>query len=111
VRARVVCVDERVLDARFCGRDYDAAFLRDLPAGVCPCGEDGEFHTFAYGGPGFARPLELVDGPRRRVAAAPPMRPGTFVFQAFAGTAPWVAPRADEAGGPGALAMAQGTAP
>ncbi len=91
VRARVVCVDERRLDAAFCGRDYDAAFLRDIPAEVCPCGEDGEFHTFVHGGPGFARTLELVNGPRRRVASRPPLPPGNFTLQAFAGTAPWVA--------------------
>ncbi|HET6599427.1 MAG TPA: adenosine nucleotide hydrolase, partial [Burkholderiaceae bacterium] len=45
-RARVVCVDARWLDASFCGREFDAAFLADLPAGVDACGENGEFHTF-----------------------------------------------------------------
>ena len=55
VRARVVCVDTRRLDASYCGADYDAAFLARLPAGVCPCGEDGEFHTFVTGGPGLDR--------------------------------------------------------
>ena len=81
VRARVVCVDTRWLEASFCGADYDAAFLARLPAGVCPCGEDGEFHTFVTGGPGFAQPLRVVDGPQRRVASQPPFAPTEFVFQ------------------------------
>ncbi|MCK9686067.1 adenosine nucleotide hydrolase [Scleromatobacter humisilvae] len=81
VRARVVCVDTRWLDASYCGADYDAAFLARLPAGVCPCGEDGEFHTFVTGGPGFAAPLRVVDAPQRRVASQPPFAPTEFVFQ------------------------------
>jgi hypothetical protein len=50
---------------------------------VCPCGEDGEFHTFVTGGPGFAGPLSVVDGPQRRVASQPPFTPTEFVFQAL----------------------------
>jgi len=83
VQARVVCVDTRHLDASFCGADYDAAFLARLPADVCPCGEDGEFHTFVTGGPGFAAPLQTIDGPQRRVASQPPFTPTEFVFQAL----------------------------
>jgi uncharacterized protein (TIGR00290 family) len=56
-RARVVCVDARWLDASYCGVDYDADFIARLPAGVDACGENGEFHTFVYDGPGFARPV------------------------------------------------------
>lgn len=81
VRARVVCVDTRWLDASFCGVPYDAAFLARLPAGTCPCGEDGEFHTFVVGGPGFAAPVHVVDGPQRRVASQPPFAATEFVFQ------------------------------
>ena len=81
VRARIVCVDTRWLDASFCGADFDAAFLARLPAGVCPCGEDGEFHTFVTGGPGFTQPLRVIDGPQRRVASQPPFAPTEFVFQ------------------------------
>ena len=84
VRARVVCVDTRWLDASFCGADYDAQFLARLPPGVCPCGEDGEFHTFVTGGPGFAAPLRVADGGQRRVASQPPFTPTEFVFQALA---------------------------
>lgn len=50
-KAVVVCVNARVLDASFVGREYDAQFLADLPRGVDPCGENGEFHTFVYDGP------------------------------------------------------------
>ena len=88
VRARVVCVDTRWLDASFCGATYDAAFLARLPAGVCPCGEEGEFHTVVTGGPGFAAPLRVVDGPQRRVASQPPFAPTEFVFQALSLEAP-----------------------
>jgi uncharacterized protein (TIGR00290 family) len=61
-RARVVCVDARFLDAGFCGREFDAGFLADLPAQVDACGENGEFHTFVFDGPRFASAVahELV---------------------------------------------------
>ena len=52
-QAYVVCVDARRLDPSFAGREYDAAFLNDLPADVDPCGENGEFHTFVHAGPCF----------------------------------------------------------
>ena len=61
-RATVVCVDERQLDATFCGREFDAAFLADLPVGVDPCGENGEFHTFAWDGPAFRGPVPIRRG-------------------------------------------------
>jgi len=55
--AYVVCVDTRRLDASFAGRDYNATFLEDLPSGIDPCGENGEFHSFVYAGPCFERPV------------------------------------------------------
>lgn len=61
-RAVLTCVDTTQLDARFSGRDYDGALLDELPAGVDPCGERGEFHTLSYAGPLFARPLSLHRG-------------------------------------------------
>jgi uncharacterized protein (TIGR00290 family) len=51
--ARLVCVDTMTLAARFAGRLFDAELLAELPANVDPCGEGGEFHTFASHGPGF----------------------------------------------------------
>jgi uncharacterized protein (TIGR00290 family) len=62
LRARLACVDTRVLDASFAGREFDAALLADLPAGVDPCGENGEFHTCVYAGPMFEQPLPLDTG-------------------------------------------------
>lgn len=50
-RGVLTCVDTRQLDARFAGREFDRALLAELPAGVDPCGERGEFHTFVYAGP------------------------------------------------------------
>ena len=62
LRARITCVDPRQLPASFAGREFDAALLADLPAGVDPCGERGEFHTFCYAGPMFSVPLEIETG-------------------------------------------------
>lgn len=55
LRAHLVCVDPRQLDARFAGRLFDEDLLNELPATVDPCGERGEFHTFVSAGPMFAQ--------------------------------------------------------
>ena len=62
LRARLACVDTRVLDASFVGREFDRSLLDDLPAGIDPCGENGEFHTCVYAGPMFKEPLVLEPG-------------------------------------------------
>jgi len=62
LRATVTCIDPRRLDRSFAGRTFGANFLNDLPAGVDPCGENGEFHTFASAGPMFTRPIETEVG-------------------------------------------------
>jgi uncharacterized protein (TIGR00290 family) len=62
LRAKVVCVDTRQLPSSFCGREFDAALLRDLPPQVDPCGERGEFHTCVYDGPMFRVPLRMEAG-------------------------------------------------
>ncbi len=62
LRARLCCVDTTQLDTRFAGRDFDESLLADLPAGVDPCGENGEFHTCVSAGPMFAAPLDLQRG-------------------------------------------------
>jgi uncharacterized protein (TIGR00290 family) len=62
LRARITCVDPRQLDPRFAGREFDAVLLDELPAGADPCGERGEFHTFAYEGPMFGRPIPVQTG-------------------------------------------------
>jgi uncharacterized protein (TIGR00290 family) len=62
LRATLTCVDPRVLPASFAGRPFDASLLADLPAGVDPCGEKGEFHTFAWDGPMFWEPVRVRAG-------------------------------------------------
>jgi uncharacterized protein (TIGR00290 family) len=71
--ATLVTVDTEQLDASFVGRRFDAALLDDLPAGVDPCGENGEFHTFVDSGPVFASPIPVELGERRGA--------GRFVYQ------------------------------
>lgn len=62
LRARLVCVDPKKLPAAFAGREFDAALLRDLPPGIDPCGENGEFHTAVYAGPMFREPIPVEAG-------------------------------------------------
>jgi uncharacterized protein (TIGR00290 family) len=60
--ARIVCLDPRKLSADFVGRRFDRTLLADLPADIDPCGENGEFHTFACAGPMFAQPIAVQCG-------------------------------------------------
>lgn len=62
LRASLCCVDTARLDPRFAGRAFDATLLDELPAGVDPCGENGEFHTCVAAGPMFDAPLALQRG-------------------------------------------------
>jgi uncharacterized protein (TIGR00290 family) len=57
LQARLTCVDPRKLDRSFAGRTFDAQLLADLPSSVDPCGENGEFHSFAFAGPAFHHPI------------------------------------------------------
>jgi uncharacterized protein (TIGR00290 family) len=61
-QAIVVCVNDRHLDTSFCGRLLDRDFVRDLPPGVDPCGENGEYHSFVFDAPYFSRPIPVVRG-------------------------------------------------
>ena len=61
-KAITVCVNSKVLDRSFCGRILDKKFIADLPPGVDPCGENGEFHTFVFDGPIFKNPIEFEIG-------------------------------------------------
>ena len=61
-RAVLCCVDTAALAGDFAGRLYDRRLLAELPPGVDPCGEKGEFHTFVFDGPGFARPVGYALG-------------------------------------------------
>ena len=61
-RAITVSVNAALLDRSFCGRIIDREFLKDLPEGIDPCGENGEFHTFVFDGPIFRAPVEFQKG-------------------------------------------------
>lgn len=77
LRAHLCCVDTQQLDARFAGSAFDATLLAALPAGVDPCGENGEFHTCVWAGPMFDAPLALVKGDTE-------LRDGRFAFTDYA---------------------------
>lgn len=61
-RAVITCVDPRKLGREFAGREMDLALVDELPEGVDPCGENGEFHSFVFAGPGFSKPIKLRAG-------------------------------------------------
>ncbi len=61
-KAITVCVNARVLDKSFCGREIDLEFIESLPINVDPCGENGEFHTFVYDGPNFKERVKYEVG-------------------------------------------------
>ncbi|HYL61742.1 MAG TPA: ATP-binding protein [Candidatus Methylomirabilis sp.] len=61
-RAIAVCIDPKILAPSFAGRELDEAFFRDLPSNADPCGENGEFHTFVFGGPIFSSPIPVRTG-------------------------------------------------
>lgn len=62
LRAIITCVDPRQIDPSFVGREFNAEFLRDLPEGADPCGENGEFHSFVHAGPMFSTPVNIMRG-------------------------------------------------
>lgn len=73
-KAITVCVNAKLLDKSFVGREVDASFLNDLPEQVDPCGENGEFHTFVYDGPIFNSPV--------------PFKKGEIILKSYAPTSP-----------------------
>jgi len=62
LKAHLTCVDPKKLPAHFAGRAFDRALLAELPAGVDPCGENGEFHTCVSAGPMFAHAIDVRAG-------------------------------------------------
>ena len=62
LRAIITCVDPQQLPVSFAGREFNEQFLADLPKHVDPCGERGEFHTFAFDGPMFEKPVRVEIG-------------------------------------------------
>ena len=61
-RAVAACIDPKKLDRSFAGRELDDSFFCDLPTGVDPCGENGEYHTFVFDGPIFSNPIPIRAG-------------------------------------------------
>jgi uncharacterized protein (TIGR00290 family) len=61
-KAVITCVDTEALDRRFSGREFDERLLAELPVGVDPCGENGEFHSFVYDGPLFRERIPFRKG-------------------------------------------------
>jgi len=61
-KAVITCVDSKALDKRFVGRLFNKTLLSELPAGVDPCGENGEFHSFVYDGPIFKKNIDYISG-------------------------------------------------
>ncbi len=68
----IVCVNETYLDKSFAGREINFDFIRDLPPGVDPCGENGEFHSFVYDGPIFKKPVKYQLGELIKKTYNPP---------------------------------------
>ena len=64
LEAYLATVDLKKLPAKFAGRTFDAQLLADLPEGIDPCGENGEFHTCVVAGPIFARRIPVTLGER-----------------------------------------------
>ena len=64
LKARLTCIDPRKVPAEFAGREWNAGLLRELPVGVDPCGENGEFHSFAWAGPMFSGEIRVGAGER-----------------------------------------------
>ncbi|MEK9133336.1 MAG: ATP-binding protein, partial [Pseudomonadota bacterium] len=62
LRAKLSCVDPRHLPREFAGRTFDDSLLDELPAGIDPCGENGEFHSFCCAGPMFCRSIAVQTG-------------------------------------------------
>jgi uncharacterized protein (TIGR00290 family) len=62
VKAILTCVDTSKLEADFAGRRFDADLLAELPTGIDPCGENGEFHSFVYAGPMFNSAIDVIAG-------------------------------------------------
>ena len=62
LKARLTCIDPHKLDRSFAGRTFDQKLLNDFPPGTDPCGENGEFHSFAYAGPMFTEEIKVKTG-------------------------------------------------
>jgi diphthamide synthase (EF-2-diphthine--ammonia ligase) len=84
IRARIVAVDLGRAPASLCGADYGEVLRSGLPEGVCPCGEDGEFHTAVTFAPGMVAAVPLADVGVVVRASSPPLSPTLIARLAFA---------------------------
>ena len=82
-KAYLSCVDGAKLDQSFAGRSIDLELLNDLPDGVDPCGENGEFHTFVYDGPMFQTPVEVHVAGKKEYIAPPELGGARYCFAAL----------------------------
>jgi uncharacterized protein (TIGR00290 family) len=87
-KAVVVCVNGTYLPQEFCGREFDAGFLADLPSSVDACGENGEFHTFVYDGPAFRHPVAFERAAIQRYQSPAEFGGATYFFQRLAAARP-----------------------
>lgn len=62
LKAVITCLDPKQIAKEFAGREYSESFLNDIPENIDPCGENGEFHSFAFEGPMFQNPIDIVIG-------------------------------------------------
>lgn len=62
LRAVITCVNGDQFSQEYAGREYNESFLEDIPSSIDPCGENGEFHSFAFDGPMFQYPIRVVAG-------------------------------------------------
>lgn len=62
LKATITCVNPKQIAKEFAGREYNESFLNDVPESIDPCGENGEFHSFAFDGPMFKNPIAIVFG-------------------------------------------------
>jgi uncharacterized protein (TIGR00290 family) len=62
LKAVITCINAGQFSQEYAGRKYNASFLEDIPNGIDPCGENGEFHTFAFDGPMFQYPIKVIPG-------------------------------------------------
>lgn len=62
LRAIITCIDPKTMPSELAGKEYNQSFLQQLPTDVDPCGEKGEFHSFAFDGPAFKRPVNVAVG-------------------------------------------------
>lgn len=62
LKAIITCINPKQIAKEFVGREFNESFLNDIPENVDPCGENGEFHSFAFEGPMFQNPIKVILG-------------------------------------------------